>query len=401
VLDLSAVVMGPYATQILADFGADVITVEPPGGGGNRGMGPGPDRDFSGIALNLLRNKRSVCLDLKAPPSREAVLRLAATCDVVVTNMRARALKALGLGYDEVRLARPDVIYCHAQGFRSQSDRAGDPAYDDIIQAECGVADAGARVGGVPRLSPTIMADKICGLAIVNAVLAALLSQRATGQGQYVEVPMVDVMTSFMLVEHGAGAISAGSGEPAGYLRVLNPERGPQQTRDGWINILPYSSEAYDAIFAAGGRQDLVGDERTRGRNMMIHAESLYRDLRPIVATRTTEEWLTFCRANQIPVGRVVSLDELVAALPIAQHPEVGAYHTIPTPAVFHGTPCAQPSPAPRPGQHNQQVFRAIGLSQEQVGALVPHERADRASTPGAQVVPGPSPDGEEEARAV
>jgi len=369
--------MAPFATQILGDFGAEVITVEPPDGSGNRKMGPGPHPEFSGVALNLLRNKRSVSLDLKSPLAREALLKVAATCDVLVTNMRERALRSLGLAYSDIAAVKPDVIYCHGQGFASAGARAGDPAYDDIIQAECGIADANARVGDAPRLAPTILADKVCGLAIVNAVLAALLSRNATGQGQYVEVPMADVMRAFMLVEHGAGAISPGTGEGAGYRRVLNRERGPQKTLDGWINILPYSAEAYDTLFAAGGRDDLVGDERTRGRNMIGHAESLYRELRPIIATRTTGDWLAFCREHQIPVGRVVSLDELVASLPLADHPDAGRYHTIPSSTVFRGTPCQLPRPAPRVGQDTEAVLSEAGISKECLAQL--KERAGGA----------------------
>jgi crotonobetainyl-CoA:carnitine CoA-transferase CaiB-like acyl-CoA transferase len=382
VLDLSAVVMAPYATQILADFGAEVIVVEPPGGGGNRRMGPGPHSELSGVALNLLRNKRSVCLDLKSAPARRATLCIAATCDVVVTNMRSPALEALRLAYDDLQAVRPDVIYCHARGFRSDSVRADDPAYDDTIQAECGIADATRRVTGSPGLAPTIMADKICGLAIVNAVLAALVNRQATGEGQYVEVPMADVITAFMLVEHGAGAISPALRETAGYQRVLNRERGPQRTLDGWINILPYSTRAYDALFAAGGREDLVGDPRTHASNIISNAESLYRDLRPVVATRTTEAWLEFCREHQIPVGRVVGLDELVSALPLADHPDVGPYRSIPTPYVFHGTPCEAPAPARRAGQDSRRILLEAGLDADEVEWLIAASALPAAGSP-------------------
>ena len=382
VLDLSMIVMGPYATQILGDQGAEVITIEPLEGGSNRGMGPGVHREFSGVALNLLRNKRSVALDLKDARARDALLKLARGCDVVVTNMRPKALAGLRLTYEDFRGVRPDIVYCHAQGFPMASERADDPAYDDIIQSESGVPDATLKTGRPAALAPTIMADKVCGMAIANAVLAALLRRERSGEGQRVEVPMADVMKAFMLVEHGAGAISSDA-EPAGYSRVLAPERGPQETLDGWINILPYSSSAYDALFAAGGRDDLIGDARTRGRNMMLNADFLYKQLRPIIRTRTTEDWLAFCKEHQIPVGKIASLDELVRGLPRAVHPEAGSYRLIPNPVNFFTTPCPEPRPAPGVGQDTEAVLRAAGLSDAELGELLSRGAA-RASKPSA-----------------
>ena len=166
VLDLTSVVMGPYATQLLGDLGADVITVEPGRGETNRAMGPGPSRPFSGVSLNLLRNKRNIAVNIKHPDGRRVIFDVAATCDVFVTNLRPGALARSGLTYEEVREAKPDIIYCHAQGYPTGSGRENEPAYDDVIQAETGIADAAARVGGVPLVAPTIMADKVCGLTI-------------------------------------------------------------------------------------------------------------------------------------------------------------------------------------------------------------------------------------------
>jgi len=166
VLDLSSVIMGPLATQILGDLGADVITVESAGGDTNRIMATGPHPQLSGIALNILRNKRNVALDLRDPDSHATVLRIAATSDVLVTNLRPKSLERLGLSYPDVAAVRPDIVYCQSQGFATDTARADDPAYDDIIQAATGVADAFLRATGRPGLAPTIMADKVCGLTI-------------------------------------------------------------------------------------------------------------------------------------------------------------------------------------------------------------------------------------------
>lgn len=376
VLDLSSVLMGPYATQILADFGADVIVIESRSERGNRRMGPTRHGELSGIALNLLRNKRSVALDLKSRSGRECALKIAATCDVVVTNMRQRALDALGLDYEHVKAVRADVVYCHAKGFGSNSARAKDPAYDDIIQAECGLADAAARVGGEPSLAPSLIADKVCGLAVVNAVLAAVVSQQLTGRGQRVELTMIDVMKSFTLVEHGADAIYADGGA-AGYERLLDRERLCQRTLDGFINILPTSPEAFSLIFQEGGRKDL--QDSAAGVDPERWA-ALSAGLRSVIATKTTEHWFNFCRSHDIPVGRVNTLDELIAELPIAQHPQVGPYRVIPIPTTFEGTACPKILPAPVFGQHTREVLQEVGVDHDEIEHIAPEDR-------GAEVV--------------
>ena len=184
-----------------------MTAVEDRRGDTNRSMGPGPRSGLSGVSMNLLRNKRSVAIDLKDPRGRDAFLRLAARSDVVVTNLRPGPLERLGLTYDEVREVRPDVVFCQAHGYRSDGPHANAPAYDDIIQSASAVGDLFARQGHEPSLLPTLVADKVAGLTITYAILAALLHRAATGEGQRIEVPMIDVMRSFVLVEHGAGAI--------------------------------------------------------------------------------------------------------------------------------------------------------------------------------------------------
>jgi crotonobetainyl-CoA:carnitine CoA-transferase CaiB-like acyl-CoA transferase len=179
---------------------------------------------------------------------------------------------------------------------------------------------------------------------------------------------MLDVMTAFVLVEHGAGAISSPT-EDAGYSRVP-PERGPQRTADGWINILPYSATAYDAIFKSGGRDDLVGDNRTRGRNILIHASFLYEAIRRIIVTRTTEEWIAFCTENDISYGQVRNLNDLVASLPVRTHPITGAYRHIPSPIVF-SMGDFETTPAPRVGQDTQSVLTEVGVAPERIAELL------------------------------
>jgi crotonobetainyl-CoA:carnitine CoA-transferase CaiB-like acyl-CoA transferase len=361
--------MGPLSTQILGDFGADVITIEPPEGGGNRGMGAGPHPELSGIALNLLRNKRSVCLDLKKAEGRRAALEIARTCDAMVTNLRPSPLRRLGLSYDDVISVRPDIVFCQVHGFPSESPRADDPAYDDIIQTESGLADLSRRAGRAPELAPTILADKICGMAIVNAVLAGLLHREKSREGQRLEIAMIDVMSAFMLVEHGAGGIARPPAGPVGWERVLSSERGPQQTADGWIHVLPYTAEAFDALFVTGGRVELVNPNRTK-REIAANATLLYGELRKVIRTQTTSYWLDFCRTRHIPVGEMTTLDEMVERLPTLVHPVVGSYKSIPSPIRFSKTPAAVSRPAPCLGQDGGAILLEVGYSAPEVERL-------------------------------
>ena len=371
VLDLTSVVMGPLSTQMLGDLGADVITIEDRAGDTNRAMGPGPHPGMSGVSLNLMRNKRSVGLDLKHPDGRHAFLRIAATSDVVITNLRPAPLGRLRLAYSDLREVRPDIVFCQAQGYPSDSDKADFPAYDDIIQSASGIGELFARQGHQPSLLPTLVADKVAGLTITSAVLAALFHRSVTGEGQHIEVPMLDVMRAFVLVEHGAGAIPEPALDTAGYRRILTAERRPQETADGWINVLPYIEEHYLALFRAGGRDDILGDPRIATRESRIaNSDTLYSDVAAILTQRSTEQWLEFCEEQDIPATRSISLDELVETLPLAEHPTAGTYRVIPPPVRFSATPASVRSPAPTMGQHGREALATVGYSEAELDEL-------------------------------
>jgi crotonobetainyl-CoA:carnitine CoA-transferase CaiB-like acyl-CoA transferase len=372
ILDLSSVIMGPYATQILGDLGADVICVEGPAGDTNRIMGPGPVQGMSAVGLNLLRNKRNVCLDLKQPEARDACLRLAATCDVVVTNLRPGPLRRLGLHYETIRAVRPDIVMCQAHGWPSDTPAADRPAYDDVIQAASGISHTFTLQSGTPAMAPTLIADKVCGLTIVYAVLAALFHRERTGEGQFVEVPMIDAITSFTLVEHGCAAIPEPPLGTAGYGRIVAADRRPFASLDAWIAVLPYSTANFNDIFREGGRDDLVDDPRlvdaaTRNR----YTGELYSLVAPIIATRTTQFWVDFCAEHDIPAGAVRTLDEVVAELPLAEHPRAGGYRRIMPAARLSATPVAVRREAPMRGEHGREVLREAGLTDAEVDALV------------------------------
>lgn len=372
VVDLTSVLMGPLATRTLGDLGAEVISIEGATGDINRAMGPGPHDEFSGVSLNLLRNKRSVALDLKADAGRAAFLAIAATCDVMVTNLRPGPLQRLGLDYPNVRAVRGDIVFCSAHGYPSTSPQANAPAYDDIIQSASGFGDLFSLMGVEPTLLPTLVADKVCGMAIVNAVLAALFHRATTGEGQRVEIPMLDVMKAFVLAEHGSGAIPEPPAAKAGYPRILTTARKPQPTADGYINILPYSDAHYDALFAAGGREDLLADPRySTRRDRTLNSDSLYRDVAAMLPQRTTAEWLAFCDENQIPATEAATLEDLVAELPLAEHPVVGTYRQIPPPEQFSLTPPSIRRPAPLVGEQGREVLAEVGLDNSTIDALL------------------------------
>jgi crotonobetainyl-CoA:carnitine CoA-transferase CaiB-like acyl-CoA transferase len=373
VVDLTSVIMGPFATQILGDLGADVVTVEEPGGALNRVMSPGPHPQLSGIALNLLRNKRSVVMDVKSSAGQAALLKLIATADVLVTNLRPGTLTRLGLAYEDVAVIRPDIVYCQAQGWPSDTPQADAPAYDDIIQAATGLPDAFVRSTGTAMFAPTILADKVCGMTIAYAVLAALLHREKTGKGQRVEVPMVDVMTAFVLVEHAAAYAAVPAQGSAGYARILNPERRPQTTKDGYVSMLPYSKKNYQDIFEAGGRDDLLDDERIQSaRARIANAESLYRDVAAVAASRSTAEWLDFCGERNIPVTAVRTLEELIDGLPQESHPVAGPYHATPQPVRFSASPSRSVArPAALSGQHTREVLTELGVAEDVITEIL------------------------------
>lgn len=371
VLDLTSVVMGPLATQILGDLGADVITVEDVKGDTNRTMGLGPHPQFSGVSLNLLRNKRNISLDLRHPDGLEACLRLAERADILITNLRPGSLARLGLDYESVRARSPRIVYCQAQGWPTDSPEGDKPAYDDVVQAASGVAAAFQLRDGDPAIAPTIMADKLSGLTIVYGVLAALHHRDATGEGQRLEVPMVEATRAFLLAEHMSAAATVPPIASAGLPRVLLPGRHPQRTADGWIQVLPYSAKNYNDLFAAGGRHDLIDDERMATRwSRLEFAAELYREVAELMLTRTTADWLAYCDERDIPAGPVRTLDELVDELPVATHPVAGEYRVLPGGVRFGTTPTAVRRHAPLVGQHGEEVLAEVGYSAAELAAL-------------------------------
>ena len=384
IVDLTAVVMGPVGTRMLADFGANVIHIEPPGGGVIRHYDPMRSEAMSAFSMSVNRNKRSIVLDLKTAEGIEAVLDLVRTADVFVTSMRRSALDRLGLSYAELRLIKPDIVYCIANGFGSDGPYGDHPAYDDVIQAVSGLASLFERTTGEPMLIPSIMADKVCGLHIAAAISASLVRKATTGQGDHIEVPMAETMAAFNLIEHLGGRTFEPQLGDFSYARIITPNRRPRRTTDGWVVILPYSEANWASFFTFAGSPHLADDERfTTGRNRVNNADILYGLLDDLVASHSTEEWIEFCEAESIACAEVLDLEHLddnvhfaaVGLLQEADHPTEGRYRYVRNPVKMQslGEGELRRHP-PRLGADTADVLAEIGYSEDQIEAIVAHQ---------------------------
>ena len=371
VVDLTSVVLGPIATQLFADFGADVIKVEGPAGDIIRSNGVSRKKGMGSIYLSLNRNKRSVVLDLKTEQGKEALRALITKADVLVHNMRVKAIEKLGFGYDVVRRLNPGLVYCVATGFGQDGPDRDKPAFDDIIQASCGFVGVSSLGKDVPEYSPNLIADKTVGLYMANAVMAALVHRGRSGKGQYVEVPMLETMASFVLSEHMGGLAFPGSEEPAGYKRIIKGGRRPYKTKDGWIGVLPYTERHWRAFFGAVGKVELIDEfdiaDRTK-RNARI--QEIYAALSAITPLKTTGEWIEVCTALDIPVTRIYSLDELpqhphleaVGFFEESEHPSVGPIRQVRPVVRFSETPLSIYRHAPELGENTREIMEGLGL---------------------------------------
>lgn len=374
VADLTTVVMGPLATRMLGDMGADVIRLEAPDGDIIRDYAPMRNPKMSAFSINLNRNKRSVVLDLKTEPGYRAALDIIATCDVFVTNLRRNALERLGLDEASVRGVRADIVYCVANGFGSDGPHADRAAYDDVIQAASGLSSMFAWTDDEPRFVPSIVADKITGLHIAFAIAAALAGRGRTGRGDTIEVPMAETVAAFNLVEHLGGQTFEPPFGGFSYERVRTPHRKPRRTADGWIAVLPYNTQAWRRFFEFGGEPESMDDPRFATAAARVdHADALYGLLDDIVMQKTTLEWLEFCDEHSIPATEVNDLEDLVndvhfAAVGLFQdddHPTEGPYRFVRDPIVRNGEPSPLRRHAPRLGADTEAVLREIGYDHE------------------------------------
>lgn len=391
ILDLTTVVFGPYASQILGDYGADVVKIESPAGDSTRQTGPALEAGLSAIFLGMNRNKRSVVLDLKQPEARAALLTLVDRADVIMHSMRPQKMARLGLDAATLCARNPRLIYAGLYGFGAGGAYDGRPAYDDIIQGLSGVADMMARQGGSPRYLPTIAADKTCGLIATHAILAALFQRERTGRGQAIEIPMFESMTSFMLVEHmyGRHLIDAPPEDrAAGYPRMLVPWRRPYQTADGYACVLPYTDAHWRLFFTHAGYPEDADDPRFASIALRTrHIGALYERAGAIVATQTTAHWLALCERLEIPAARVNGLDELeddphLASVGFFVDLEQNGHHyRFTRNPVTLADSQVPPTMPPHLGAHTREILREAGLDPAHIEAMLARGAAvDRAS---------------------
>jgi crotonobetainyl-CoA:carnitine CoA-transferase CaiB-like acyl-CoA transferase len=371
IVDVTAVILGPYATQILGDLGADVIKVEPLDGDSMRAVPPLAEPGITALFANNNRNKRSLALDLKQPSDKAVLAKLIATSDVLIHNMRQEAFDRLGFGVEAVRAMNPKLIYCAAVGFGSNGPYAGRPAYDDVIQAMSGFAGLFALRDGAPALAPSIIADKVVGLHVVYAVLAALLHRERTGgSGIAIEVPMFEAMTAFAMNEH-LDAATFDSAGTLGYARALSPHRRPFRTADGWIAVLPYTFAHWQRTLHALERPDLaampwLSDAGQRN----LRAPELYQILESVLRERPSVEWLALFNGIDIPCGPVNMPTDLLADPHLQAVGMFDAHFDAPTPAIrtlnqavrFLGVAEQADTSPPQLANANEELLQQLGV---------------------------------------
>ncbi len=379
VLDLTAVLMGPFCTQILADHGAEVIKVEGPEGDTTRMVPVAPEPGMGAMFTNLNRGKRGIALDLKQPAARAALLRLAESADVMLHSMRAEAIARLGLTYADVAAVNPRIIYGNIYGFSRRGPYSNRPAYDDTIQAMSGLAGLQSRMTGTPGYSGTLVADKVSGLTALYAVLMALLHRARTGEGQEIEIGMFETMANFVLTDHINGALyDPPLGEPI-YQRAVSPHRRPYRTADGWIAVLVYTDKHWRAFIKLAGAPGWTADPRFSSLAQRArHIDEVYGHLATTLLERGTAAWLASFEAAEIPAAPVNDTADLLqdphlqaTGFFTAHETEAGTLRFPGMPAWFSRTPGRITGPAPRLGQDGRAILSEHGFSEAQIEALI------------------------------
>lgn len=382
VVELATILMGPYGARILGDYGADVIRIESLTGDSSRHGTPARSPGMSAHNLNIQRNKRSIALDLKDPAGRDAALAVISTADVVVTNMRRAALGRLGLDPTELAERHPNLIVCVGNGYGSDGPYGDKAAYDDAIQAGSGLAwiVGQSRPGSEPGYVPAIMADKICGMTIAQAVLAAIVHRERTGEGQEIEVPMLETMVAFNLIEHQRGHAFEPPEGDFGYPRLFSANRRPYKSADGWVAILPYDDRHWLEFFTLLGRPELIEDPRFADHNSRIeNVDEAYQIIADAAIERTTDEWLSLCEERSIPCSVVLepaqAIDDPhlseVGMIQVLEHPSEGSYRYVRDGPRLSRTPLGLHRHAPRIGQHTREVLSEAGLDANAIDEML------------------------------
>jgi crotonobetainyl-CoA:carnitine CoA-transferase CaiB-like acyl-CoA transferase len=398
IVELTSVVLGPWACQMLADMGADVIKIEAPRGDSNRTLGAARHPGMAALYLTCNRNKRSLVLDLKVPGAREALLALVRDADVFVHNNRPQVMTKLGLDYADMLEVNPRIIYCGAYGYSKRGPYGQKGALDDSIQAVSGIAWLNKLVLGEPRYLPTVVADKTTAITVVYGILAALFHRERTGEGQELEVPMFETMVNFAMAEHLWGmTFDPPMGQP-GYTRLMSHHRKPYATKDGYIAILPYLDAHWETFCKLAGRLELLEDPRFRTlADRVRNIDDTYSETATTMATRTTREWLDLFGKTSVPTIVVNSLEDLahdphleaVGFWREVDHPTEGRLRLPAFPVNFGSTPADIRRHAPRLGEHTREILKEAGLDDQRIDALLANGAAMTADQAAKSVAQG------------
>jgi crotonobetainyl-CoA:carnitine CoA-transferase CaiB-like acyl-CoA transferase len=382
IIDMATVLMGPLATQIFGDYGADVIKVEPPEGDVMRHAGAMRNHAMGSMYLTTGRNKRSVVLDIKKPEGKAALLRLCETADVFIHNVRPEAMRRAGLDYEALRAVNPSIVYVSLLGFGEGGRYANRPAFDDIIQGAAGVCGLFQRAGHVePPFIPWNVADRMTGITAAHATLAALLMRTHTGQGQAVDVPMFETVTQMVLGDHMGGMAFEPQAGESGYARLLTPGRRPYKTLDGHFVITPYTDKQFGALLGAIGRDDemktnpILRDMQTRQR----HWPEIYELLAGVMAARTNAQWLEICSRGEVPCTPVQTLEDLVNDPHLnevgmfceSDHPTEGRIREMRPPTRWSDADVSIRRHAPFIGEHSVEVLREAGFDEKTISSMI------------------------------
>ena len=380
VLELTSVVLGPWAAQIIADMGADVIKIEAPFGDSNRQLGASKNPGMAALYLSNNRNKRSLVLDLKQESARDALLAIVKDCDVFLHNNRPQVMTKLRLEYEDIKSVNENIIYCGTYGYSKDGPYGEKGALDDSIQAVSGVAALNELVLGEPRYLPTVVADKTTAITVVYSILAALFHRERSGVGQEIEVPMFETMVSFVMAEHIWGEVFEPKLGEAGYTRLMSHHRKPYKTKDGYIAVLPYMNNHWKTFCEKAEREDLIEDERFKDLSSRVkNIDDTYSETGKILATKTTQEWLDIFTGTKVPVIVVNSLEDLfhdphleaVEFWKSFDHPTEGQLKMPGFPSKFSKTPASIRKHAPKLGEHSKEILAEAGIDEETINKML------------------------------
>ena len=381
VVDLTTVVVGPTATLFLADYGAEVIKVEAPGGDLLRTLGGrSKSGQLSGKFTHFNRNKRSIVLDLKQDKALEALHKLLATADVFIANIRPAALERLGLGAQALRDKHKKLVVCNLMGFGQRGRYRDRPAYDSIIQGMSGVAACNARIFGEPKFVPMVMMDHAVGLIATQCILAALFHRERTGEAQAIEVPMFENAATFVMVEHLGDLSFVPPLGDWGDRRVLDPLAQPIATKDGWIAVSANTDGQAFALFDAIGRPELKTDPKFNSvKARYANVKEYFSIRREGLKAKTTAEWLELFEQSDVPAGQVHTMESLIEDEHLAEvgmlrrieHPSEGSKIELNNPNTFSAGLRGEQTAAPFLGGQSIEILAELGYGQAEIDGMI------------------------------